>query len=88
MDPMPSEKAKSRYLRDARAEGGCDQYDMDRCRLESNAQRAQQTKQCDRTGRRRMPMQAPEIDPTSAVSGLTLLLGGLAVASGRRKRAA
>jgi hypothetical protein len=31
------------------------------------------------------PAQAPEIDPASAASGLTLLLGGLAVASGRRK---
>ncbi len=35
------------------------------------------------------PMRAPEIDPASAASGLTLLLGGLAVARGRRiKRAA
>lgn len=30
-------------------------------------------------------MQAPEIDPASAVGGLTLLLGGLAVLCGRRK---
>lgn len=30
------------------------------------------------------PLQAPEIDPASIASGLTLLLGGLAVASGRR----
>jgi hypothetical protein len=30
------------------------------------------------------PTQAPEIDPTSAVSGLTLLLGGLLVLRGRR----
>jgi hypothetical protein len=30
---------------------------------------------------------APEIDPTSAASGLTLLLGGLAVVRGRTKRA-
>jgi hypothetical protein len=30
------------------------------------------------------PMQAPEIDPASVASGLTLLLGGLAVARGRR----
>jgi hypothetical protein len=29
---------------------------------------------------------APEIDPASAVSGVTLLLGGLAVIRGRRKR--
>lgn len=27
---------------------------------------------------------APEIDPASAISGLTLLLGGLAVVRGRR----
>ncbi len=27
---------------------------------------------------------APEIDPSSAIAGLTLLLGGLAVARGRR----
>ena len=31
------------------------------------------------------PMQAPEIDPASLASGLTLLLGGLAVAGGRRR---
>ncbi len=30
------------------------------------------------------PVAAPEIDPASAVSGLTLLLGGLAVYRGRR----
>jgi hypothetical protein len=30
------------------------------------------------------PLQAPEIDPTSLASGLTLLLGGLAVVGGRR----
>ena len=29
---------------------------------------------------------APEIDPTSAASGLTLLLGALAVVRGRTKR--
>ena len=28
---------------------------------------------------------APEIDPASALSGLTLLLGGIAVVRGRRK---
>ena len=33
------------------------------------------------------PMQAPEIDPASIVSGLTLLLGGLAVIGGRRAKA-
>jgi hypothetical protein len=32
------------------------------------------------------PMRAPEIDPASAASGLTLLLGGLAVARGRRAK--
>jgi hypothetical protein len=30
--------------------------------------------------------QAPEIDPTSAASGLTLLLGGLAVLRARREK--
>jgi hypothetical protein len=34
------------------------------------------------------PTQAPEIDPASAASGLTLLLGGLAVACGRRAKQA
>jgi hypothetical protein len=34
------------------------------------------------------PMRAPEIDPASAMSGLTLLLGGLAVARGRRAKQA
>ena len=34
------------------------------------------------------PMPAPEIDPASAMSGLTLLLGGLAVARGRRAKQA
>jgi hypothetical protein len=29
---------------------------------------------------------APEIDPASALSGLTLLVGGLAVVRGRRKK--
>jgi len=32
------------------------------------------------------PMQAPEIDPASITSGLTLLLGGVAVARGRRAK--
>jgi hypothetical protein len=32
------------------------------------------------------PLRAPEIDPASAMSGLTLLLGGLAVARGRRTK--
>jgi hypothetical protein len=30
------------------------------------------------------PVQAPEIDPASAMAGLTLLAGGLAVLRGRR----
>jgi hypothetical protein len=34
------------------------------------------------------PTQAPEIDPASAASGLTLLLGGLAVGCGRRAKQA
>jgi hypothetical protein len=29
---------------------------------------------------------APEIDPASALSGLTMLVGGLAVVRGRRKK--
>jgi hypothetical protein len=33
-----------------------------------------------------VPVSAPEIDPASAVSGLTMLLGGLAVFRGRRAR--
>jgi hypothetical protein len=32
------------------------------------------------------PAQAPEIDPASAMSGLSLLLGGLAVMRGRKKK--
>ena len=32
------------------------------------------------------PTAAPEIDPSSALSGLTLLAGGLAVLRGRRVR--
>jgi hypothetical protein len=32
-------------------------------------------------------VKAPEIDPASAVAGLTLLLGGLAVLSARRPKA-
>ena len=32
------------------------------------------------------PVGAPEIDPASAVSGVTLLLGGLAVLRGRRTK--
>jgi hypothetical protein len=33
-------------------------------------------------------LQAPEIDPASIASGLTLLLGGLAVIGGRRAKQA
>jgi hypothetical protein len=33
-----------------------------------------------------IPLPAPEIDPASALSGLTLLLGGLAVVRGRRAK--
>jgi hypothetical protein len=33
-----------------------------------------------------VPLRAPEIDPASALSGLTLLLGGLAILRGRRAR--
>jgi hypothetical protein len=32
------------------------------------------------------PVAAPEIDPASAMGGLTLLLGGLAVLRGRRSK--
>jgi hypothetical protein len=32
------------------------------------------------------PVQAPEIDPASAMAGLTMLAGGLAVLRGRRKQ--
>jgi hypothetical protein len=32
------------------------------------------------------PVAAPEIDPASAVAGLTLMAGGLAVLAGRRKK--
>jgi hypothetical protein len=31
-------------------------------------------------------LSAPEIDPASAMAGLTLLLGGIAVMRGRKKR--
>ena len=33
-----------------------------------------------------IPVRAPEIDPASAIAGLTLLAGGLAVLRGRRGR--
>jgi hypothetical protein len=32
------------------------------------------------------PVKAPEIDPASAMAGLTMLAGGLAVLRGRRRR--
>jgi hypothetical protein len=32
------------------------------------------------------PVKAPEIDPSSAMAGLTLMLGGLAVLRGRRNK--
>ncbi len=33
-----------------------------------------------------MPVAAPEIDPASAMAGLTLMAGGLAVLRGRRRK--
>jgi hypothetical protein len=39
-------------------------------------------------GAGRSVVAAPEIDPTSALSGLTLLLGGIAVLRGRKARTA
>ena len=33
-----------------------------------------------------IPVSAPEIDPASAISGMTLLLGGLTVLRGRRAK--
>jgi hypothetical protein len=32
------------------------------------------------------PVKAPEIDPSSAIAGLTLMMGGLAVLRGRRNK--
>ena len=32
------------------------------------------------------PVKAPEIDPSSAIAGLTLMMGGLAVLRGRRSK--
>jgi hypothetical protein len=32
------------------------------------------------------PLKAPEIDPSSAMAGLTLMMGGLAVLRGRRSK--
>ena len=34
------------------------------------------------------PVKAPEIDPSSAIAGLTLMLGGVAVLRGRRSKVA
>ena len=39
---------------------------------------------CGRGGHE--PVRAPEIDPASAMSGLTMLAGGLAVLRGRRRK--
>ncbi len=36
--------------------------------------------------RKNLTIVAPEIDPATAISGLTLLAGGLAVIRGRRKK--
>lgn len=32
------------------------------------------------------PVRAPEIDPSSAIAGLTLMIGGVAVLRGRRSK--
>ena len=32
------------------------------------------------------PVRAPEIDPSSAIAGLTLMMGGLAILRGRRSK--
>jgi LPXTG-motif cell wall-anchored protein len=37
-------------------------------------------------GIHKTPVAAPEIDPASAMAGLTLMAGGLAVLRGRRKK--
>jgi hypothetical protein len=37
---------------------------------------------------RHQPVSAPEIDPSSAMVGLTLMMGGLAVLRGRRSKTA
>jgi LPXTG-motif cell wall-anchored protein len=41
---------------------------------------------CTPNGGGPTPVAAPEIDPASAVAGLTLMAGGLAVLVGRRKK--
>jgi hypothetical protein len=41
---------------------------------------------CGNPGHGGKPAQAPEIDPASAMGGLTLLVGGLAVLRGRSKK--
>ena len=41
---------------------------------------------CGNPGHGGKPVQAPEVDPASAMSGLTLLVGGLAVLRGRGKK--
>jgi hypothetical protein len=35
--------------------------------------------------KKHQPVKAPEIDPSSAIAGLTFMMGGLAVLRGRRK---
>jgi hypothetical protein len=41
---------------------------------------------CSNPGHGGKPVKAPEIDPASAMGGLTLLVGGLAVLRGRRQK--
>jgi hypothetical protein len=41
---------------------------------------------CGNPGHGGKPVKAPEIDPAAAMSGLTLLAGGLAVLRGRRQK--
>ena len=38
------------------------------------------------TSEKHEPVKAPEIDPSSAIAGLTLMMGGLAVLRGRRSK--
>jgi hypothetical protein len=50
-----------------------------------NLQQVDQTKQCQAAfAAESKHVAAPEIDPSSAIVGLTLLLGGVAVIRGRR----
>ena len=41
---------------------------------------------CPKPVTKPQPVQAPEIDPASAMAGVTLLLGGLVVLRGRRSK--